>query len=196
PVRPSRADDDGALTDADYAPAVIKRLIETLRTGDADARYRDGYALQLRGPEARAAIPEFISVIVDDENTRGPSGMFPLSFHVDQWLEEIGREAIPAADHALTSYNEWLRITALQLLTRYGFDSAAALPRVQGRFENAGEYEAPHVVNTVAALDETGEVALPLLQQALEHDDESVRSTAVSVLDATRPHGTQEIDRP
>src|SRR5690606_37787054 len=124
-------------------------------------------------------------------------GHFPLSFHADQWLEQFGREVITASDAALASDNESLRITALQLLARYGFDSGSALPRVQARFETAGEYEAPHVVNTVAALDETGEVALPLLQLALNHDDEFVRSAAVAVLEATLPEpGTLEIDRP
>jgi HEAT repeat protein len=196
PARRSGADDEGPLRDADYEPTVIERLIETLRTGDADARYRAGYALQLRGPEARAAISEMFSVRTDHEG-RDPYGMAPLSFHADQWLEQIGREVITAADEALASEDESLRITALKLLARYGFESAAALPRVQARFAVADEDEAPHVVGALAALDETGEVAIPFLQQALEHDDESVRNAAVAVLDATPPEpGTLRIDRP
>ena len=165
-------------------PKILPRVIESLKVKE---RRQFAAALIYRlGPQAAATVPALIEALREP-----PADEDDVLFRrqAQLALAAIGpeaKEAVPVLIESLASDEREVRGTACYALGKMGAAAAAAVPVLQQRLQKVDDAARTAVIWSLLKIRpgdaELEKTAVPLLTQALNHEEELVRVEAASAL--------------
>lgn len=179
-------------TDADYAPARIEELRDKLKSDDAAHRRKALSRLQQIGIEARSALPIMVKLLEDEDSSGGllyPA--LPVSSYAVDALESLGVEVVPEIARRYEAFTDDDLYTVVRVLAEYGAASRQLLPQLRDAYQNSKEDKSLWL-SRISEIDPTGEVALPLIREAIkDQEDDEIREAAVRCLIRVDPDSTK-----
>ncbi|MBS0206147.1 MAG: HEAT repeat domain-containing protein [Planctomycetes bacterium] len=168
------------LTDDDFAAEQIATVIGQL--DDTDVRVRAGAitSLQRIGVEARAAIPRLIELLADED--------WYQEFVIRRYVYDMASEALVAmssesAGQLLERYplqSDPASRRSIFTARRMRHDARAFLPEIQKLFRTATRADRATWLGTLAAIDPTGQTAVPILVRSLQEGMNSAERRAAA----------------
>ena len=195
-------DDESEMKDADFARGRIATLIDQLSSPEVRTQADAAAALCLLGAEAKTAIPKLIDLLASEAFYESPH--FPTPYRTEiptpyrteicdiarSALIAIGPESIVPLVREFPNQTEVVQGRAISVAFWNGPRSRAFLPQILKRYKAASEEDRGSLLNTLVAIDPTGETALPVAIQALRKDkDEGVRRSAAVCLSLSEASG-------
>lgn len=171
--------EDSKLTDDAFARERISALIAQLDHKEPSERIEAIGELARLGAEARPAASKLIDLLSDDASHTEFVTPVAVSREAYRALIAIGSEVVTALRGKIPRQSEETKQLSVFIVRRIGPDARELLPQFLREYETAGEDEQTNLLAAIAAIDPTGEKALPLLLKALrENESDSVRRTA------------------
>jgi HEAT repeat protein len=171
---------------SDLGEAFVAPLIDLLNDPVPAVRCNAAYVLKVMGPTAKAAVPNLLKRLGDQE-LEGASKLFFGGPVVHQALAAIGEPAIPGLIEALDSKDPGSRLHAMDGLGQIGPRAKAALtPLRQALAENT---LGPVLFAAIAMLriDPQAEPAIKALTGLLDHPDTKIRVYVLTQLAKVQP---------
>ena len=171
------------LTDKDFAEKRVAILVRQLSDQSVATQFSSLRQLRLLGPEARPATTRLIELFESDAADRLFRTPFPIKDAAQLSLSALGVEFLPTMEEMYADLPSQSRRLSRWTVRKLGFDGHGFLPVFRREFEDENIESKPEELATLAVVDSTGEIAFPILLQALDSDDdEKVRVTAAGLL--------------
>lgn len=168
------------IRDEDFAADRVAMLIRQLDHGNVRMRGDAIQGLHNLGPEARVAIPKLIDLLADEEWIE--SFLMRTYIHdlaVDA-LIAMGAEAVGPLIDRFPLLPDKAQRRATFVAQRIGNRARGLLPEIQQRLQSCKDDQRWSLLRPLAAIDATGQTALPILLRSLRegHDSSERREAA------------------
>lgn len=171
------------VVDDDFATDRIAMLIRQLDQRDVRLRGAAINALHELGPEARMAIPKLIDLLADEEWIESFLMRTDIHGMAGDALTAIGGETVGPLLDRFPLLPEISQRRATLVAQRIGNPARGLLPEIQKRLQSSPDDQRWSLLGTLAAIDPTGQTALPILLSSLrEGRDSSERREAAEWL--------------
>ncbi|EEF60662.1 HEAT repeat domain-containing protein [Pedosphaera parvula] len=133
--------------------------------------------IRVLGPKARGAIPMLAEQMSGDSIAAGHRAQ-----EVAYTLSEVGEEAIPVLEAALTNPNQLSRCAAIMALGRFTSRGDVVVPILIPMLKSGSVMERSAAADALEEFPEQAEVIVPALMGCLEDRNETMRQNAARVL--------------
>lgn len=171
------------ITDEDFAADRIAMLIRQLDHGNVRIRGDAIQVLHNLGPEARVAVPKLIDLLADEEWIE--SFLMRTFIHemASDALIAIGGESVGPLIDRFPLLPDKAQRRATYVAQQIGNTARGLLPELQKRMQSSRDDQRWCLLGPLAAIDPTGQTALPILLRSLrDGHDSSERREAVEWL--------------
>ena len=179
----------------DTDPTRVSLLTELLTDKRSEIRGESAEELEEIGPEAKAAVPTLIALLADEAVCdSGLNYIVQVRDTAEDALIAIGSESVPALTEAVARGKPLVSDGAVYALGQIGPKAQTSLPTVIEAINNGADLNLRRrIVRSLAKIDQTGELAIPVMVESLQDEDKYVRRGAAEALGAYGPRAQRAV---